>query len=227
MTKNSKAKASRRQEEMDRRERVAQMRREAKAKERRQTWLVIGSAIAFCAILAGVVGVLAYNNHQKTERERHIDGLYGSTAEAGKLGREHTTDKVTYDRTPPVGGNHNPVWQNCGIYTDEQEVGKMVHDMEHGAVWITYGKGTSGSEIAKLQFIAREQGLYQGQMWTDVSPYTGLKANEIWASAWGYQVKLDNADDPRLPKFLKRFVHGEQTPEPAASCTGGDGTPKA
>src|SRR5919205_845966 len=30
--------------------------------------------------------------------------------------RDHTNDPVTYEQSPPVGGIHNPVWQNCGIY---------------------------------------------------------------------------------------------------------------
>src|SRR6478752_5416657 len=31
-------------------------------------------------------------------------------------GNSHTTDPVTYTESPPVGGSHNPVWQNCGYY---------------------------------------------------------------------------------------------------------------
>jgi hypothetical protein len=45
------------------------------------------------------------------------------------------------------------------------------------------------------------------------------------ASAWGYQVKLDSASDPRLEQFIRTFEQGPQTPEPGAACVGGTGTP--
>ena len=46
----------------------------------------------------------------------------GSTAPSGvtsysNLSRNHTEAPVNYPQTPPVGGDHNPVWQNCGFYS--------------------------------------------------------------------------------------------------------------
>jgi hypothetical protein len=231
VTKNSKAKASRRQEEMDRRERVAQMRKDAKAKERKRTMLVIGSAIGFCVILIGVVTGIAINNASNQAAAKRIPGLV--KYDISKLGRQHTTKPVTYSVTPPVGGDHDPVWLNCGVYSKPVHTENAVHDMEHGAVWVTYGPGTPGSDTTKLLTAVKKYGNYQGQPWTDLTPFTGLKPGDMFASAWGYQLKLSEADlalpdskDP-LVKFLKRFVHGEQTLEPTASCSGGTGTPNA
>jgi hypothetical protein len=34
-------------------------------------------------------------------------------------------------------------------------------------------------------------------------------------------LKLDSADDPRLPVFLQAYLQGPQTPEPGAPCSGG------
>src|SRR5205823_12925654 len=30
--------------------------------------------------------------------------------------RRHVDTPVNYAQTPPVGGNHAPIWQNCGFY---------------------------------------------------------------------------------------------------------------
>ena len=35
-----------------------------------------------------------------------------------------------------------------------------------------------------------------------MSPYPGLDA-PISLQAWGYQLKVDNADDPRIDDFIK------------------------
>ncbi|MPZ29305.1 MAG: DUF3105 domain-containing protein, partial [Micromonosporaceae bacterium] len=47
----------------------------------------------------------------------------------------------------------------------------------------------------------------------------------VVASAWGKQLPLDSADDPRLKEFVRTFAQGPQTPEPGAPCTGGAGEP--
>ncbi len=57
------------------------------------------------------------------------------------LSRGHTDAPVSYPQTPPVGGDHAPVWQNCGFYGQAVLTGRGVHSMEHGAVWVTYRPG--------------------------------------------------------------------------------------
>ena len=47
----------------------------------------------------------------------------------------------------------------------------------------------------------------------------------IVASAWGYQLPLDRADDPRLKTFMSEFEQNPAGPEPGASCSGSQGTP--
>ncbi len=53
-------------------------------------------------------------------------------------GAQHLEEPVTYTENPPVGGVHNPVWQNCGYYAAPIPNETAVHSLEHGAIWITY-----------------------------------------------------------------------------------------
>ena len=124
----------------------------------------------------------------------------------------------TYPQTPPVGGNHLQIWQNCGVYDAPIDNGNGVHSLEHGAVWITYRPGLPAAQVAALTAAAK------GHLYLLVSPYPGLPAPVV-ASAWGKQVYLTGASDPRLEKFIKAYEHGPQTPEPLSGCTGGVGTP--
>jgi hypothetical protein len=132
-------------------------------------------------------------------------------------GADHVKGAVSYPQTPPVGGDHNPVWQTCGAYAEPIESEKGVHSMEHGAVWITYRPDLPAAEIQTLRALA-EQG------YVLVSPYPGLPA-PIVASAWGKQLSAESANDAGIVAFVQEFRQGPQTPEPGAICTNGFGRP--
>jgi putative peptide zinc metalloprotease protein len=133
--------------------------------------------------------------------------------------RTHVDGRVSYPQTPPVGGNHSPVWQNCGFYDTPIANENGVHSMEHGAVWITYQPDLRLSQVALLHDLAR------GQDYILVSPYPGLRAPVV-ASAWGRQIDLTGADDPRLTRFIEKYKQSAQAPERGGPCTGGRGDPK-
>lgn len=133
--------------------------------------------------------------------------------------RDHVKTPVTYPQTPPVGGNHAPVWQNCGFYDTPIADENAVHSLEHGAVWIAYRPDLTGAQVDSLRQSA------QRQNYILASPYPDLTAPVV-ASAWGHQLRLRGAEDPRLNEFVRAFRLGPQTPELGAPCTGGKGTPE-
>ena len=132
--------------------------------------------------------------------------------------RTHINAPVAYAQVPPVGGNHAPVWQNCGFYDASIANENGVHSLEHGAVWITYRPDLP---IEQVDAVRR---LTHGQTHVLVSPYPGLPAPVV-ASAWGRQLRLDSAGDPRLEQFVRAFQLGSSAPERGAPCTGGTGEP--
>lgn len=123
-------------------------------------------------------------------------------------------ESVDYDVFPPVGGPHYPVWQNCGVYEEPLRSEYVVHALEHGAVWIAYDPELPVEQVRTLE------GYYSAGDYLVVSPVEGLPAPVV-ATAWGSQIHLEEAGDPRLPEYLAEFVQGENTPEPGAPCSGG------
>jgi hypothetical protein len=132
--------------------------------------------------------------------------------------RTHVTGPVAYRQSPPVGGPHSPVWQNCGFYSTPIMSEHAVHSMEHGAVWITYRPNLAASEVAALRVLAIRES------YVLVSPYPGLPAPVV-ASAWNRQLRLESAGDPQLDQFVRVFRLGSQAPERGGLCTHGLGTP--
>ena len=133
--------------------------------------------------------------------------------------RDHVRTPVTYPQTPPVGGDHAPVWQNCGFYEEPVADENAVHSLEHGAVWIAYRPGLPEGQIDSVRQLA------QRQNYVLASPYPGIPAPVI-ASAWGHQLRLEGADDPRLDQFVRAFRLGSEAPERGGPCSGGTGKPE-
>ena len=140
------------------------------------------------------------------------------TYDVGPGGR-HTEGEVDYAQSPPVGGEHNPVWQNCGFYKEPVTDELAVHSLEHGAVWITYQPDLPQDEVEMLRDLA------QSNSYVLVSPYPDQDSPMI-ASAWGKQLSLESAEDSDLEWFIKTYSQGAEAPEPEAPCTGGVGQPE-
>jgi hypothetical protein len=66
--------------------------------------------------------------------------------------------------------------------------------------------------------------LVRGRSYALLSPYPDLPAPVV-ASAWGLQLRVENAGDERLGRFLVKYMQGPQTPEPGAVCYAGVGAP--
>lgn len=204
---SKKARASQRKNASDR---VAQMRKEQQKKDRRRLVAIWGAAAVTIAIIAGAVAFAVVQDKANTPS---LSAVKDYTYEAGA----HTDQPVTYKETPPVGGEHHPVWLNCGVYDQPVPKENAVHSLEHGAVWITYQPDLPAADVEKLTDLTPDT-------YALLSPFEGLPAPVV-ISAWGHQLQLTGADDPRIEEFIKEYRQGPGTPEPGALCTNGtDGT---
>ncbi|MEQ1787919.1 MAG: YdjY domain-containing protein [Acidimicrobiales bacterium] len=67
----------------------------------------------------------------------------------------HTEAEVDYTLRPPAGGAHNPTWVNCGFYDEAFPDEHIVHDLEHGAVWLAFADDLSADDVALLRELTR------------------------------------------------------------------------
>ncbi len=170
-------------------------------------WLWIGLGVA--AVV--VIGIIIYLGTRP--QPAAIEGVESFS----NLTRNHVNGTVSYPQAPPVGGDHAPVWQNCGIYDQPIQNETGVHSMEHGAVWITYQPDLPADQLTLLKQLAG------GHRYVLMSPYQGLPTPVV-VTAWGVQLKAQTASDPRLAQFISRYEQGPQTQEPGAPCSGGVGS---
>ena len=151
----------------------------------------------------------------------------------GALGHDHVTGPVTYSVLPPVGGAHNPVWMNAGVYTKPVPTERAVHNLEHGAVWITYNPNLSAADLTKLTAFVTRQTLIpepasevgvagDSNRYLDLSPWaTNSLPSPIVISSWGHQLRVTSPTDPRLQKFVDTFRDNQKySPEFGAPVDG-------
>jgi hypothetical protein len=203
------------QENQDRQARLAAIQAQQRAGERKRNALIFGGigAVILAVILA--VTLVIVNQVQDTRaREAAASQPIEGVQEFPDVTFNHVEGPVEYEQSPPVGGDHSPIWTNCGVYTQAVPNENSVHSMEHGAVWITYDPEIGQEEIDKLTELVGDRS------YVLLSPYPGLD-EPIVASAWGLQLKVDSVDDSRLATFLDKYIQGEQTREPGAACSGG------
>ncbi|HEV2108950.1 MAG TPA: DUF3105 domain-containing protein [Thermomicrobiales bacterium] len=201
--------AERRAEIVQQRRHERLHRSERQKRERLLTRLGLG---ALAVLLVAVLGIFAYNRYQEYQGDQVLEGVQTFDYAGG----QHETGELTWTETPPVGGVHNPVWQNCGYYAAPVPPENVVHSLEHGAVWITYQPDLPEAQVAELRELAEEMDYIL------VSPFPDLPAPVV-ASSWNHQLILESADDPGLDAFIREYRNNpETTPEFGASCSGGN-----
>ncbi len=87
-----------------------------------------------------------------------------------------SSDKWNTD--PPTSGPHYGVTLIYGSYTDPPQLGRIVHNLEHGAVYILYGDDVPDATVAELQAFYDEH-----ENGTILAPYPKL-GDQIALGAW-------------------------------------------
>jgi len=188
-----------------------------------RNWGAVALFTVVGLLAAGIIGWGAWavyqNGRSWEDKADSISGIvnYRKT-DPGMLTRNHKTGKVSYKVNPPVGGDHNPTWERCmgDVYDAQIPSENAVHSLEHGAVWITYRPDLPKDQVEKLASKVR------GKDYLLMSPFPGLD-KPISLQAWGYQLKVDNANDGRIDDFISA-LRENATMEPGAVCSAGNYT---
>jgi hypothetical protein len=172
----------------------------------RRPWLKYAVGVAIVGLL--VVTVIYISADVSGNPQGVVEPPPGTEVfEVGEFA--HTLEPVTYAQNPPVGGDHNPEWLACRVYTAPVRNENAVHALEHGAIWIAYDPALDESDIEALESFGRRREVL-------VSPYPGMDAT-VAVSAWGRQLKLDSVDTDLIDQFYRAF-QDRTAPETAASC---------
>ena len=125
-------------------------------------------------------------------------------------GREHITVGAVhpeYNSNPPTSGWHYAEPANWGFNDKELPDEQLIHNLEHGGIWISY-KDIDESTKIKLQDL--------GRRYPQSVVVTPREKNDakIALASWGRLQKLEQYDEETIIKFIK--VNRNKSPEPIA-----------
>jgi len=126
------------------------------------------------------------------------------------LGRTHVSRGTTvkYHSNPPTSGDHWPEPAPWGIYRAPLPDEQLVHNLEHGGIWISY-KEIDDETRLRLERIA--------QKYPEAVILTPRPQNDrrMALASWGRLDKLDAFDEARIERFIRSNVNN--SPEPLAN----------
>jgi len=128
-----------------------------------------------------------------------------------ELGSDHIPDGQRvgeYNSNPPTSGPHYAQPADWGVYEQPLLDERLVHNLEHGGIWLSYRDADDTALTAQLRDIADD---YTLKVIMTPRPENDAR---IAVAAWGRLLKLESFDREQIEDFIGAFINRgpEQTP---------------
>lgn len=164
----------------------------------RVTWLVLSGGAVL--IVVGVLGLFLLGPEGQAQATSYpIQG----TQHIGE-GESHPP----YNSNPPTSGWHYANPAPWGVQEKDLPDEQLVHNLEHGGIWISYQPALEGATVEKLRDLVRR---YRSKV---IMTPRAKNDTKIALAAWGRLDVFDIFDEKRIVAFVQAFK--DQGPEKVA-----------
>lgn len=171
--------------------------------------------LIWLAILAIIIGGIYWFANRSKEK---ADSRKIYAVQIADQGRNHIDIGVShpdYNSNPPTSGWHYERWKEKGVYNEQQPDEAMIHNLEHGYIWISYRPDAAPEIIKQLE------NFYGFSKKIVIEP---RKENDkmIALAAWNWLDKFDSeskdnlsgTEIKRIQDFIDTYIN--KGPEPNA-----------
>jgi len=170
--------------------------------QNRKNWQrFFGWSVVVVVLIAIVFGFVILISHSKKTRPGQSVAVQG--AEHIGIGQPHPA----YNSNPPTSGWHYSQPAEWGIHNSELSDEQVIHNLEHGGIWISY-KDIDDQTKIQLETIVK-----QNSKSVVLSPRSANNSRIALAS-WGRIEKLESFDEAKIVAFIK--ANKNKSPEPIA-----------
>ena len=189
-------------------------------RRKKTNWLYLGASglIAILVIggfAVGSAGIGAGRGFDRTgNSDEYVEGI-GVQHDILPT-RNHVTDgqTVEYNSIPATSGNHWPQWAQCGFFEDGLPDERIVHNLEHSNIVVSYNL-TTPEEVKELREVMGSVGLAEVHGVTRF--YDKIEPGTVALSAWGVSDTMTGIDEERINKFFETYG-GTLGPEGNIPC---------
>lgn len=195
---NAGKKEARRQARLERKAQEADRRRRA----RRNRSLTL---LAVAVVAAAGIGWLVWNSLRPAAVSGPAQPGVPSGPQVIKVadqGRAHVRPgepHPTYNSNPPTSGWHFAATAPWGFHNTDLPDELIIHNLEHGGIWITYKDAADEAVVDALVALARE---YRTKV---IVTHRPANDSRIAVAAWGRLMELDEFDRRAITDFIDRF----------------------
>lgn len=111
-----------------------------------------------------------------------------------------------YNSNPPTSGWHYAQPANWGVYQNELPDEQLIHNLEHGGIWISYKSIDDATKTALEKIAKSESKIVLEPRSKDDTP--------IVLASWGRLQKLETFDETAIKNFIS--ANRNNSPEPLA-----------
>ena len=165
-------------------------------------------AVLVIASFAFASGIGGGGSAQTGSSEFYVDGV---GIQFPVLDSPHISEgeSAEYNSSPPTSGEHWPTPARCGFYDGGLPDERVVHNMEHGNIVISYNLPLE-SDVSALRDALGDIGL--NKVWGVARAYDAIPTGQVGLSAWGVLDTMAGVDQDRIARFFEAYA-GNLGPE--------------
>ncbi len=160
----------------------------AQPRQKKTNWLYLGASgiIAILVIGGFAVGSAGFGHgrgiNQSGTSDEYVEGI--GVQHDVMATRNHVTEGQTVEHNsfPATSGNHWPQWSRCGFFEDGLPDERIVHNLEHSNIIVSYNL-TTPEEVDELREVMSSVGLAGVVGVTRF--YDKIEPGTVALSAWG------------------------------------------
>ena len=180
-------------------------------------YLLASLAIAVLVIAGFAVGGTNFQRGADTGgSQEYVEGVgvQQDLMPTGSRGfNEHVPEGTTveYSTSPPTSGDHWPpgTLARCGFYEGGLEDERIVHNLEHSNIVVSYNLATEEEEDQLRDVV---DGIGLSAIWGVTRPYDKIPVGTVAVGAWGVLDTMQGIDRDRIKTFFETYA-GNLGPE--------------
>ena len=124
------------------------------ARRRRLLYVLAGLGLVALAVVLGVIFLVGGGGDKdvaETMREAGCTMQVVPAAVGDHTAEEDATSDPKWNTNPPTSGPHSPIAAVYGEYDTPLKLAQVVHNLEHGAMYVLYGPDVPDATVAELR----------------------------------------------------------------------------